>query len=436
MLSSALQWETPTHRQRNRTGHGDDDEHKASKNVLFGTNPYAQLKSQQQYPELPNLKVPVSLPVGRTSQNGQARDGRSRSSSRQSGHGYHRSSRRKQHQQRQQYEFSQQQSGQPDKTTTLPYIAGSSQKLNNSIKETNTTHNNLLITGEEHSMSGCSSIKGLKPGNPNWNNQDNFFISESFDTETKIFCVLDGHGENGHHVSRRCREQFPSIIRSSNMDIPRAFLAMQSDLNVCEYDVKCSGATCVMAIMEGSKLSVYNCGDSRAVLGRRNPKGMICAHALSLDHKPDRADERKRVLNCGGHLGCRQVLVNQPGRGPVSMPVGPCRVWYQHRGETLGLAMSRSLGDSVVHKSGVSAEPEILEHMIDQSDEFIMLATDGVWDVVDNNYAVQMVSNFVTNSPTWSPIEAAQCVAKYARSRWEKMSPMVDDITCIVIKLK
>ena len=118
------------------------------------------------------------------------------------------------------------------------------------------------------------------------------------------------------------------------------------------------------------------------------------------------------------------------------MPVGPCRVWYQHRGETLGLAMSRSLGDSVVHKSGVSAEPEILEHMIDQSDEFIMLATDGVWDVVDNNYAVQMVSNFVTNSPTWSPIEAAQCVAKYARSRWEKMSPMVDDITCIVIKLK
>lgn len=63
-------------------------------------------------------------------------------------------------------------------------------------------------------------------------------------------------------------------------------------------------------------------------------------------------------------LALRQVLVNQPGRGPVSMPVGPCRVWYQHRGETLGLAMSRSLGDAIVHKCGVSAEPEILEHQV------------------------------------------------------------------------
>ena len=46
------------------------------------------------------------------------------------------------------------------------------------------------------------------------------------------------------------------------------------------------------------------------------------------------------------------------------MPVGPCRVWYQHRGETLGLAMSRSLGDAIVHKCGVSAEPEVLEHQV------------------------------------------------------------------------
>ena len=117
--------------------------------------------------------------------------------------------------------------------------------------------------------------------------------------------------------------------------------------------------------------------------------------ALSKDHKPDKADERKRILSCGGHLGCRQVLVNQPGRGPVSMPVGPCRVWYQHRGETLGLAMSRSLGDTIVHKSGVSAEPEISERIIDEFDDFFILATDGVWDVVDNNYAVQIIHSFI-----------------------------------------
>ena len=46
--------------------------------------------------------------------------------------------------------------------------------------------------------------------------------------------------------------------------------------------------------------------------------------------------------------------------------------------------MSRSLGDAIVHKSGVSAEPEISERIIDEFDDFFILATDGVWDVVDN----------------------------------------------------
>ena len=290
---------------------------------------------------------------------------------------------------------------------------------------------------EEHQFSSTTSIKGLKPGNPNWINQDNFFIIERFDNrDINFYCVLDGHGENGHHVSRHCRNAFPQHIRASNLDMKRAFNLMQNDLNSCEFDVRCSGATCVLAALCGARLSVSNCGDSRAVLGRRNPNGSVTAHALTQDHKPDKPEERKRILACGGHLGCRQVVVNQPGRGPISMPVGPCRVWYQNRGETLGLAMSRSLGDSIVHRSGVSAEPETLEHIVDEFDEFMIIATDGVWDVIDNNQAVQMVQNFSAKSPKWNALDASNTICKFARSRWEKLSPMVDDITCIVVKLQ
>ena len=296
---------------------------------------------------------------------------------------------------------------------------------------------NVLTNTEEHGHSAVTSIRGMKPGNPNWINQDNFFVTENFESrDIRIYCVLDGHGEHGHLVSRRCREMFPQFIKSARMDIDGAFNMMQNDLNsASDMDVRCSGATCVMATLIGGKLSVYNCGDSRAVLGRRNPNGSVYAMAMSKDHKPDRADERKRILSCGGHLGCRQVLVNQPGRGPVSMPVGPCRVWYQHRGETLGLAMSRSLGDSIVHKSGVSAEPECIERVIDDYDDFLILATDGVWDVVDNNYAVQLVQSFAAKSANWSPIEATNSLCRFARSRWEKLSPMIDDISCIVVKI-
>jgi serine/threonine protein phosphatase PrpC len=97
--------------------------------------------------------------------------------------------------------------------------------------------------------------------------------------------------------------------------------------------------------------------------------------------------------------------------------------------------MSRSLGDSVVHKSGVSAEPELIERVIDDYDDFFILATDGVWDVVDNNYAVQLVQNFASKSVNWNPLEASNSITKFARSRWEKLSPMIDDITCIVVKV-
>lgn len=295
----------------------------------------------------------------------------------------------------------------------------------------------LVITTEETSTSSVTSIKGLKPGNPNWTNQDNFIVLENMDNrDYSIFCVLDGHGEHGHLVSRKCRENFPNHIRASSLDMRRAFSMMQNDLMSCDFDVRCSGATCVMAIVSGGRLAVSNCGDSRAVLGRRSPSGAIIAHALTSDHKPDKPEERKRILGCGGHLGCRHVVVNQNGKGPTSVPVGPCRVWYQHRGETLGLAMSRSLGDSIVHKCGVSAEPETLEHTLDEQDEFMVVATDGVWDVMENQQVVQMISAGIGKNPNWSTAEAANTIARFARARWEKLSPMVDDITCIVIKLR
>jgi serine/threonine protein phosphatase PrpC len=61
----------------------------------------------------------------------------------------------------------------------------------------------LHVVTEEHSTVGITSIRGLKPGNPNWTNQDNFFVVEGFDgKDINFYCVLDGHGEFGHHVSR------------------------------------------------------------------------------------------------------------------------------------------------------------------------------------------------------------------------------------------
>ena len=210
---------------------------------------------------------------------------------------------------------------------------------------------------------------------------------------------------------------------------------MQTELQTSSgVDANCSGATCVILIMQNRRLVISNCGDSRAVLGVRNPaSGQLQAQALSNDHKPDRPEERKRIVASGGRLGCRQVLVNDHG---MAIPTGPCRVWYTYRGDSMGLAMSRSLGDLIVHNVGVIAEPEVLEHMLDNNDEFVILATDGVWDVIDNNQAVQLVATVSSKSPSWSTLEAALLLSKFARSRWTKLSLTADDITCVVVKLR
>eukprot|EP01006_Ploeotia_vitrea_P025288 TRINITY_DN58169_c0_g1_i1.p1 TRINITY_DN58169_c0_g1~~TRINITY_DN58169_c0_g1_i1.p1 ORF type:complete len:583 (-),score=-19.86 TRINITY_DN58169_c0_g1_i1:117-1805(-) len=345
---------------------------------------------------------------------------------------------------------------------------------------------------ERRITSGVSTIKGYKPSNPlNWINQDNYFVMESVNsgnTVNNIYCVLDGHGEHGHIVSKRITELLPQFLTSKNCiinstnnninyyyDYKKAFISTQNDLNSNTHnivDASCSGATCVLlnVNLQDGVIIIANCGDSRAIIGSSKRSGngnnnvAYIATPLSYDHKPDRQDERKRILASNGRVGCRQMAVPNTNRvsvpnasggssipSMISVPVGPCRVWYSYKGDTLGLAMSRSLGDCVVHQCGVSAEPELGVYKINSiehgtgnnnlNDEFIVMATDGIWDVLDNNTVIQLiVQNFVTpalqsNNGDWNPNDAATFLTKTARAKWEKLSPMIDDITCIVVKL-
>jgi hypothetical protein len=250
----------------------------------------------------------------------------------------------------------------------------------------------------------------------------------------------------------------------------------------------------------GLRLTVANLGDSRCVLGRlrrlRGRKGRakamrvglgsdsssssssssgsddeeggmeegegqeedgaaaIVAVALSDDHKPDRHDELQRIVAAGGKVGCRQYYVGGGGSGgsgghgrsasmpPLTVQLGPPRLWYPvgRHGEMTGLAMSRSLGDVAAHSAGGSCEPEVVEHVVRPGDAFVVLATDGLWDVVGNQLAVELVeacrARAAAEGRGWDPKEAAGALVQFARQRWEALSPeMVDDITAVVVKL-
>lgn len=118
------------------------------------------------------------------------------------------------------------------------------------------------------------------------------------------------------------------------------------------------GSTAVVAVVSAQRIIVANCGDSRAVLCRGGH-----AVPLSTDHKPSRSDELARIEAAGGRV----------------------IAWNGYR--VLGvLAMSRALGDRYL-KPFVIAQPEITCTPRSGDDECLILASDGLWDVLSNEFA-------------------------------------------------
>ena len=83
--------------------------------------------------------------------------------------------------------------------------------------------------------------------------------------------------------------------------------------------------------------------------------------------------------------------------------------------------MSRSIGDFIAASVGVSAEPgiiqctikEIIEHMIDETDKFIIIASDGVWEYLSNEVVVNIVAPFYEQSDMNAASDALMKEARY-----------------------
>eukprot|EP00929_Paragymnodinium_shiwhaense_P112053 TRINITY_DN80311_c0_g1_i1.p1 TRINITY_DN80311_c0_g1~~TRINITY_DN80311_c0_g1_i1.p1 ORF type:complete len:456 (-),score=120.85 TRINITY_DN80311_c0_g1_i1:125-1492(-) len=137
------------------------------------------------------------------------------------------------------------------------------------------------------------------------------------------------------------------------------------------------------------RLLVANLGDSRAVLCRAQ-SGRLNAIRLSDDHKPGRADERKRIEENGG-------VVDVQGVWRVFTP-GPAN--FAGRSVLWGLAVSRAFGDLLMKEPQaygcqgalgelVTAVPELHTYDLNLSeDRFLVLACDGVWDVLEDDEAI------------------------------------------------
>ncbi|OAP10894.1 hypothetical protein AXX17_AT2G26100 [Arabidopsis thaliana] len=229
------------------------------------------------------------------------------------------------------------------------------------------------------------------------------------DRKQAIFGVYDGHGgvkaaefaaknldKNivEEVVGKRDESEIAEAVKHGYLATDASFLK--------EEDVK-GGSCCVTALVNEGNLVVSNAGDCRAVMS----VGGV-AKVLFSDHCPSRDDERKRIETTGGYVDTFHGVWRIQG----------------------SLAVSRGIGDAQL-KKWVIAEPETKISRIEHDHEFLILASDGLWDKVSNQEAVDIARPLCLG--TEKPLLLAACKKLVDLSASRGSS---DDISVMLIPLR
>ena len=370
----------------------------------------------------------------------------------------------------------------PRKATLRLITATSTAVLTLSLPEPISSSSELLPLPSKELLLSCNShidcvLPGIDPLGDAKACQDLVFYEVKEDI--LLMGVMDGHGIWGQRVVQYSRSVCEAYFHAKFSTIaadPSAFLQSlccecQTRLIAGDSRVNCSlsGATALFALMLKGEIYLASLGDSRAVLGTsllpappiameskhsfsphllsriRSIRDTICsdikAAPLTKDQKPEDPEELSRILASGG-----QVSKSLTDWGSEA---GPLRVWRPNELYP-GLAMSRSLGDAVAHTLGVIATPA-LTRLVPRAalDKFVVLASDGVWDVMDNQEVCAFIDQHRSISASEEPkspgivhpseVSVAQLLCEEARTRWlsviEAEDAVVDDISCIVLEL-
>ena len=232
------------------------------------------------------------------------------------------------------------------------------------------------------------------------NNQEDYIkIIDNFTDNPKIglFSLYDGHGGEDpvKYVKDRMPEILAKFLKNSNDTIDNCLISAfnKIDNELKFYDSENTGTTATVVVISGKTLFLANVGDSKCVLVNNSETKI-----LSYDHKCTDLKEVERIKNSGG------MIFNN-------------RVFGQ-------LALTRALGDHSLKKYGVVSTPFINKIELKESDKYIIIASDGVWDVISEEYIKELALKFLNTE------EICKNVIQQALMKGSK-----DNISCIVIKL-
>lgn len=236
------------------------------------------------------------------------------------------------------------------------------------------------------------SMKGLRPQNEDHHqiilNKNGRYKSLK---NVNFFSVYDGHG--GKEISKYLKDNLSMVFMNKDLQYPLKSQYIHKEYNRIQREIKQlpnsnvigSTALVVVNFMYNGKnyLNIINLGDCRCVLSRGN-----FAIPLTVDHKPNWPQETHRIESLGGKIK-----------------------FDGHDWRISDLSVSRAFGD-VDASPYVTHIPDVFRYELDKTDKFIVLACDGLWDVLSNQDVVNYVLTTCYDSKLKTRINKNTNVAK------------------------
>ncbi|KAJ0261851.1 PPM-type phosphatase domain-containing protein [Hirschfeldia incana] len=264
--------------------------------------------------------------------------------------------------------------------------------------------------------------------------EDRFSAITSFQGDRKqaMFGVNDGHG--GVKTAEFAAENLDKNVleavagKKDELEIADAVRRgyLTTDAAFLNGENVKGGSCCVTAMFSDGNLVVSNAGDCRDVMS----VGGV-AEALSSDHRPSRDDERTRIETTGGYVDMQSRACTKAHEpcGPKYTRSGSVDMFHGVWRIQGSLAVSRGIGDAHL-KKWVIAEPETKMLRIEQEHEFLILASDGLWDKVSNQEAVDIARPFCLGTEEKQLLLGCKKLVDLSASRGSS-----DDISVMLIPL-
>ena len=248
------------------------------------------------------------------------------------------------------------------------------------------------------------------------NNKIKESLTETFLKMDELMKTKEGKNEL-KTLSKQSKIDDEEINKKTSNNINDNSEIISNILNIKKYEDdigKMTGTTACVCLIDEKENKIYfaNCGDSRAVLFKKNT-----AFPQSIDHKPELPIEKNRIINAKGWISMGRVKGN--------------------------LNLSRSIGDFAYKENSndpkiqmISPLPEINDVSLNGDCEFVVIGCDGIWDCLGNQEICNFVKKNVINKEKFSEGINEMLDGFLAEEIVNETGIGCDNMTCIVVQLK